>query len=101
MSIEQMSSFAQTITGHKYSHTKPDTTKESWPEVAHRTGTEVCGALKIPRPIVKEIVKLIEDRIFMPGGRYLYASGRPFHQVNNCLLLRVGDSREEWADLCL
>lgn len=35
----------------------------------------------------------------MPGGRYLYASGLPLHQVNNCLLLRAEDSREGWADL--
>ena len=33
----------------------------------------------------------------MPGGRYLYAAGRDFHQVNNCVLLRCADSREGWA----
>jgi ribonucleoside-diphosphate reductase alpha chain len=37
--------------------------------------------------------------MFIPGGRYLYGSGRPFHQVNNCLLLRAEDTREGWADL--
>jgi ribonucleoside-diphosphate reductase alpha chain len=42
---------------------------------------------------------LIERRQFIPGGRYLYASGRPFHQVNNCLLLNAEDTREGWADL--
>ena len=35
----------------------------------------------------------------MPGGRYLYAAGRPLHQVQNCLLLRAEDSREGWAEL--
>jgi ribonucleoside-diphosphate reductase alpha chain len=41
----------------------------------------------------------IESRKFMPGGRYLYASGRPFHQTQNCLLLRAHDSREGWAEI--
>ena len=35
----------------------------------------------------------------MPGGRYLYATGRPLHQTQNCLPLRAEDSREGWADL--
>jgi hypothetical protein len=38
-------------------------------------------------------------RKFIPGGRYLYASGRAKHQVNNCFLFRAEDSREGWADL--
>lgn len=99
MSAEQMSSFAQNIMEHKYSHTKPDGSKETWPEIAARTGKTVCKALNLPVPVVRDIVKAIEERKFMPGGRYLYASGRPFHQVNNCLLLRAEDSREGWADL--
>jgi len=40
---------------------------------------------------------LMGRRDFMPGGRYLYAAGRDFHQVNNCILLRCPDSREGWA----
>lgn len=94
-----MSSFAQNIMEHKYSHTKPDGSKETWPEIAKRVAKNVCGALNIPSGTVKEIAHLVEQRKFMPGGRYLYASGRPFHQVNNCLLLRAEDSREGWADL--
>ncbi len=35
----------------------------------------------------------------MPGGRYLYAAGNDYHQVQNCLLLSCEDSREGWADL--
>lgn len=42
---------------------------------------------------------LMRDRHFIPGGRYLYASGNDFHQTNNCLLLRCEDSREGWADM--
>ena len=39
------------------------------------------------------------ERKFIPGGRYLYSSGRAFHQVNNCFLFRAYDSREKWAEL--
>lgn len=42
---------------------------------------------------------LVRARHFMPGGRYLYASGNDFHQVQNCLLLSCEDTREGWADL--
>jgi ribonucleoside-diphosphate reductase alpha chain len=45
------------------------------------------------------MTQLIADRKFLPGGRYLYAAGRDMHQVNNCLLLHVEDSREGWANL--
>jgi ribonucleoside-diphosphate reductase alpha chain len=45
------------------------------------------------------IVNLIADRKFLPGGRYLYASGRGLHQVQNCALYRAEDTREGWADL--
>ncbi len=40
----------------------------------------------------------IAERKFMPGGRYLYASGREMHQVQNCLMTFVEDTREGWAD---
>jgi len=56
-------------------------------------------AVDAPKPMIKEIEQLIADRKFIPGGRYLYASGRALHQVQNCLLLRAEDSREGWADL--
>jgi ribonucleoside-diphosphate reductase alpha chain len=49
--------------------------------------------------MVEEITQAIIDRKFMPGGRYLYATGKPFHQTQNCLLLTVEDSRESIADL--
>lgn len=48
---------------------------------------------------VDRIHGLIERRAFMPGGRYLYAAGRPLHQVQNCLLLKAEDTREGWAEL--
>lgn len=97
----EMSDFARTIMRQKYAHTKPDGTKEEWSEIAMRVTKNVLGALKIneSNPVFNEVYSMIRDRKFIPGGRYLYASGRDFHQVQNCLLLRAEDSREGWADL--
>lgn len=94
-----MSVFAKTVMEQKYSHTKPDGTKETWAEISHRVAKNVLKAANQPKAVIDEVAKLIEQRKFIPGGRYLYASGRSFHQVQNCLLLRAQDSREGWADL--
>ena len=94
-----MSLFAETIMKQKYSHDKPDGTKETWAEISQRVAKHVLRAANQPKNIIDEVAKLIEERKFIPGGRYLYAAGRPFHQVQNCLLLRAQDSREGWADL--
>jgi ribonucleoside-diphosphate reductase alpha chain len=94
-----MSAFAKTIMEQKYSHELPDGSKETWEQIAHRVATNVMKAVSAPKQMVKDIEKMIAERKFMPGGRYLYASGRPFHQVQNCLLMRAEDSREGWSDL--
>ncbi|HEY6019103.1 MAG TPA: hypothetical protein VIY48_04160, partial [Candidatus Paceibacterota bacterium] len=92
-----MSAFAHTIYKQKYSLDG----REEWPDTARRVGTHVMAALGYaPTSAETErITKYIEERKFLPGGRYLYASGRPLHQVQNCLLLRAEDSREGWGDL--
>jgi ribonucleoside-diphosphate reductase alpha chain len=87
-----MSTFAETIYKQKYA--QPG---EEWPDTARRVVENVMGPY-LPS-LVDEVTSLITQRKFMPGGRYLYAAGKPFHQVQNCLLLRVDDSREGWADL--
>lgn len=93
-----MSAFARDIMQQKYAHETEDG-KETWEEIAHRVATNVMKAVDAPKAMVKEVEKMIADRKFMPGGRYLYASGNPFHQTQNCLLLRAEDSREGWADV--
>ena len=45
-----------------------------------------------------QLTQYISDFKFMPGGRYLWYSGRDARFFNNCYLLRLeDDSREEWA----
>lgn len=96
-----MNPFALTIVQQKYAHTLSNGKKETWEQIAHRVTKHVMGAVgvKMSNPLAKDICNAIKERKFMPGGRYLYASGRPYHQVQNCLLLRAEDSREGWADL--
>lgn len=89
----EMSKFAETIFKQKYSLGG----EETWEECAARVVDNVM------RPHFPEkadaMIKAISERKFMPGGRYLYASGKPMHQTQNCLLMKVEDSREGWADL--
>lgn len=85
--------FAQDIYIQKYSLDK----QETWSDTCRRVVNAVTGQL-LPKEEQEEIYQIMLDRKFIPGGRYLYSAGRPWHQVNNCFLFRAGDSREEWAD---
>jgi ribonucleoside-diphosphate reductase alpha chain len=95
----EMSPFALEIMSHKYAHDKKDGSKESWKEISQRVPRHVLGAVDAPKWLIDEVSNRIHVRQFIPGGRYLYASGRPFHQTQNCLLMRAEDSREGWAQL--
>lgn len=89
--------FAETQFHNKYAH-KVGERKEKWPEMAERVSRSVMGSF-VPKDAVERVQKLIEQKKFVPGGRYLYAAGRPYPQVNNCFLFDVHDSREGWGDL--
>lgn len=91
--VDQMGHLARTLHLQKYSKDQ----REDWTDTARRVVTAVMGEY-LPE-LVEEVIQAIAARKFLPGGRYLYAAGKPFAQVNNCLLLKTGDSREEWADL--
>ena len=45
-----------------------------------------------------DVFAAIAARKFIPGGRYLYASGKPKPSVQNCMLLSVDDTRESLAE---
>lgn len=94
-----MSEFAKTIMEQKYSHKNKEGQTESWSNIAYRVSKKVLQSVHAPQSQIEATRKLIEERKFIPGGRYLAATGRLFHQVNNCFLFRAEDSREGWADL--
>lgn len=89
------SSFAYGIYQQKYAQMG-----ESWRDTAQRVVDNVMGAVGMAGTTTADfLVDLIYERKFIPGGRYLYASGRDLHQVQNCALYRAEDTREGWASL--
>lgn len=99
--MDEMSTFAKTILEQKYSQILKDGTKETWDNIAYRVTKNVMKSvnLSMSHSLCKRIYEIIKDRKFIPGGRYLYSSGKQYHQVQNCLLLKAEDSRESWAEL--
>lgn len=94
-----MNAFAKRIMTQKYLWSEKGETE--WSDIAHRVTKNVMRAanVKMSDDLAKRVYKAIESKKFIPGGRYLYAAGRPYHQTQNCLLLRASDSREGWAEL--
>lgn len=86
--------FAQNIFLQKYSLDQ----QEDWSAMSKRVVESVCGR-HLNAEDRQKIYEIIYNRKFIPGGRYLYSAGRPFHQVNNCFLFRAQDTREKWAEL--
>lgn len=100
--LSKMSSFANGVYKAKYSFQDEENNPiEEWADTALRVVSNVMESLGYGPDDweFKKLLELITLRKFIPGGRYLYASGRPLHQTQNCLLLRADDSREGWADL--
>lgn len=84
--------------------------EENWEGLSHRVTAYNMGALystpgarqgKVGvseiEAATERVFNLHSQRQFIAGGRYLYATGRDFNQVNNCVLLNCQDSREGWA----
>ena len=95
----EMSPFAQSVFDAKYAWKNADGEPvENWAETAWRVATNVLGALDIQpgSDAHQRVDEPFRERKLMPGGRYLYASGRDPHQVQNCLLLQPADSRGVW-----
>jgi ribonucleoside-diphosphate reductase alpha chain len=97
--MTKMSKFAQDIMCQKYSHLNKEGEKETWDNIAYRVSKKVLQAVHASTSQIEQTKNLIQQRKFIPGGRYLAATGRLYHQVNNCFLFRAEDSREGWADL--
>lgn len=95
------SEFAHSVAHSKYMKAHGET---HWNQLARRVVNHPMEALagqagRAYKIEAQELRRLVRDRKFIPGGRYLYATGNDFHQTQNCLLLRCEDSREGWADL--
>ncbi len=71
---------------------------ETWSDTCRRVTEAVCSQ-RVDNATKEKIYQIMVERKFIPGGRYLYSAGKPWHQVNNCFLFRAEDSREGWADV--
>jgi ribonucleoside-diphosphate reductase alpha chain len=86
-----MSPFAHSIFKRTYAFYP----NETWEECARRVAKNIAS-----NPQQEEqFYSIIKDRIFIPGGRYLYSAGRPKQMYQNCYAFSVDDSREGWATL--
>lgn len=92
-----MSTFSDTILAHKYLN--KDLGETSWDDVARRVAWEVVGK-NYPRAY-KEVYEIIKDKKFIPGGRYLYAAGRPYHQTQNCFAAETRVPFYENSQFCV
>ena len=93
----EFSPWSDTIRLQKYAHELEGGVKETWGQLAHRVPTHVFAAVNAEQGLVDAVQEAIYQRKFIPGGRYLYATGKPLHQTQNCLLCKAEDSREGWA----
>lgn len=91
--------FSDTILNLRYAHEKPGGGLENWDDISKRVAENVLSVVNLPNDIKQEIERVIRERKFIPGGRFLAQAGRKFHQTSNCFLLRAEDTREGWGDL--
>jgi len=100
--VDEMSAWAYKQYLDKYAwkeHGKAVETR--WSQTAYRVVKNVLGALGYGDEDreFQTALRLVTERKFMPGGRYLAMAGRDWHPINNCFLMRAEDSREGWAEL--
>jgi ribonucleoside-diphosphate reductase alpha chain len=97
---EFKTSFAKNIFEQKYAKYKGET----WAQRAGDIVEDVCGTrwgttgALMSKEDMEQLKQYITTMAFMPGGRYIYYSGKKNSFFNNCFLLRAEeDTREEWA----
>lgn len=89
------SKFSEDIFYHKYAHENCDT----WNDLSRVVTEDVCQDY-LRKSEKEELVNIISNLKFIPGGRYLYYAGRQNKFFNNCYLLKAEeDTREDWANL--
>jgi len=86
---------AQNIFKFKYAN-HPE---QTWADKCQNIVDDVMGGL-VTDDEKQQMKKYIEEKKFLPGGRYIYYGGKIATFYNNCSLLRgEEDTREEWASL--
>ena len=71
---------------------------ESWEKMCVVLVNEVC--LEMHKDEREKLIKFMQKKKFLPGGRYIYYAGRKLKYYNNCFLcLSKEDTRESWVEL--
>jgi len=96
--MNSITDFSTSIMELRYSW-ETETGKETWVQIADRVVDSVFSGVNVPKDIPSTLKYLIENRKFIPGGRFLAQAGRDYHQTNNCFMLRAEDTREGWGEL--
>lgn len=99
---EFKTTFAKNIFEQKYAKYKGET----WAQRSADIVEDVCGTrwgttgALMSKEDMEQLKHYISTMAFMPGGRYIYYSGKKNSFFNNCFLLRAEeDTREEWASI--
>lgn len=87
--------FAEDVFNQKYRHEGALT----WAELCTTLVNQVCTP-HLSQSEKQDLIQIMSDHKFLPGGRYLYYAGRKNPFFNNCYLLKAEeDTREDWANL--
>lgn len=91
---EFRTSIGENIFMQKYAHSGCET----WGKLSKKLAERVCSQF-LPHATVKEIAEMINNKEFMPAGRFLYYANRSVKFFKNCFLFKSqDDTREDWAD---
>jgi len=86
--------FGEGIFHQKYAHEGAET----WGALAHTLVMDVCKKYMSIGDLA-QLIQYIDEKKFIPGGRYLYYAGRKKRFFNNCYIFKSQeDTREDWAD---
>lgn len=72
--------------------------EDSWDEVTNRC-MQIWDIVDAPKRLREPFKYYMNNKKFIPGGRILRNTGLPVHQVANCFLFSVEDSREGWGEI--
>ena len=102
----QINRFKNTIAENIFRQKYAQGVEDTWDNLSERVVEDVCGTrwgrdrALMSQEDRDQLVQYIKEMKFIPGGRYLWYSGRPNSYYNNCYLLKgEEDTREEWAEL--
>jgi len=86
---------AETVFRTKYAHEGAET----WTKLCKVLVQNVCGGL-MNKSEMDALILFMQQKKFIPGGRYLYYANRKRKFYDNCSLLKdEEDTREDWGEL--